>query len=381
MKYIVMECHEGYAVLMDEESRFVKSANLHYNVGQSVTDPILMDDDQRSGSIKMHITRFAAVAACIGVIATAGSMYYARNLKPYSTITISADANIKMEINQKGKVIHIKSDDKDVEALLKDHNVKGKDKLTAANEIIELEKQKGMISSGDTVNVYVDSDTSDDYSSFKNDLENGNSDLNLKVRGLDTPTPPAKDKATIVKPDPPKEQKTPEPPKPAKEQPAAPEPPAPSAITPPEPAQPPAPKTDTPKTETPIPDKKLEQPAPPSDPEPPKTPEKPDENAEKPEIKKPDEAVEPPKPPVHENEAEPLPPEPKKPLSIVEDALIDIQKNEPIKMESLHHAALLPAPEESHEEAAPDAQPPKEEHSPEAHTMTDAPLHHHMPTP
>lgn len=381
MKYIVMECHEGYAVLMDEESRFVKSANLHYNVGQSVTDPILMDDDHRSGNIKMHITRFAAVAACIGVIATAGSMYYARNLKPYSTITISADANIKMEINQKGKVIRIKSDDKNVQELLKDHNVKGKDILTAANEIIELEKEKGIISNGDTVNVYVDSETSDDYGSFKNDLENGNSDLNVKVRGIDPPATAAKEKATIIKPDPPKESKTPEPPKPAKEQAAAPEPPAPSAITPPAPAQPPEQKTDAPKIETPIPDKKHEQPAPPSDPEPPKAPEKPDENAAKTEIKKPDEAVEPPKPPVHDNEAEHLPPEPKKPLSIVEDALIDIEKNKPIKMEGLHHAALLPDPELRNEEAAPDAQPPKEEHSPEAHTMADAPVHPPIPAP
>lgn len=381
MKYIVMECHEGYAVLMDEESRFVKSANLHYNVGQSVTDPILMDDDQRSGRIKMHITRFAAVAACIGVIATAGSMYYARNLKPYSTITISADANIKMEINRKGKVIHINSDDKNVQELLKDYKGKGKDVLTAANEIIELEKEKGMISSGDTVNVYVDSQTSDNYGSFKNDLENSNSDLKVKVRGIDPPAPPAKEKATMITPEPPKEPKTPEPPKPAKEQVNAPEPPAPSVITPPAPVQPPAPKTDTPIAETPIPDKKHEQPAPPSDPEPPKAPEKPDENAAKPEIKKPDEAVEPPKPPVHDNEAEPLPPEPKKPLSVVENALIDIQKNKPIKMEGLHHTALLPAPEENREEEAPDAQPPKEEHSPEAHTLTEAPPLHSIPTP
>ena len=29
MKYIVMECHEAYAILMDEESRFFHAANLH----------------------------------------------------------------------------------------------------------------------------------------------------------------------------------------------------------------------------------------------------------------------------------------------------------------------------------------------------------------
>ena len=29
MSYLVMECHPGYAVLLDEEGRFFKAANLH----------------------------------------------------------------------------------------------------------------------------------------------------------------------------------------------------------------------------------------------------------------------------------------------------------------------------------------------------------------
>ena len=46
MKYLVMECHAGYAVLMDEASRFVRAANLHYEIGQTVTDPVLMTETQ-----------------------------------------------------------------------------------------------------------------------------------------------------------------------------------------------------------------------------------------------------------------------------------------------------------------------------------------------
>ena len=362
MKYIVMECHEGYAILMDEDARFVNAANLHYNVGQSVTDPILMEEEQGKSRIKMYVTRFAAAAACIGILATAGSMYYARNLKPYSTILISSDAKIRMEINQKGKVITIKSDDKEIQEILKEYNGKGKDKLTAANEIIELEKEKGIISSGDTISVYVDSQTSKDYDSFKEDIVSGNSDINVKVRGLDAPAAPAKekdkakDKVTITKPDPPKETKAPEPPKPEKDKVNTPEPPAPNAVTPPAPAEPPATKVETPKPNEPAPDKKVEPPAPPSDPEPPKAPEKPDDNA-KHEIVRPDEL----KPPAH-NEAEPAPPEPKKPLSVVEDAITDIQKSKPLTMEAVHAKALHAAPEPEHEEEAPAPQPEAHAH-------------------
>ena len=42
MKYIVMECHIGYAVVLDEDGRFLKVANRNYQVGQTVTDVIEM---------------------------------------------------------------------------------------------------------------------------------------------------------------------------------------------------------------------------------------------------------------------------------------------------------------------------------------------------
>ena len=45
MSYVVMECHPGYVVLLDEEGRFLKAANLRYEVGQTVYDPVLMKED------------------------------------------------------------------------------------------------------------------------------------------------------------------------------------------------------------------------------------------------------------------------------------------------------------------------------------------------
>ena len=68
MKYMVMECHTGYAVLLDEEGRFWKAADLHYEVGQTVENPLLMKQPQPSG--RRRITRLvsstvAAVAACL----------------------------------------------------------------------------------------------------------------------------------------------------------------------------------------------------------------------------------------------------------------------------------------------------------------------------
>ena len=45
MNYMVMECHPSYVVLLDEEGRFLKAANLHYETGQIVHDPVLMKEE------------------------------------------------------------------------------------------------------------------------------------------------------------------------------------------------------------------------------------------------------------------------------------------------------------------------------------------------
>ena len=51
MSYLVMECHPGYAVVLDEQGRFFKTANLNYEVGQRVEQiiPMRRDEDAAGG--------------------------------------------------------------------------------------------------------------------------------------------------------------------------------------------------------------------------------------------------------------------------------------------------------------------------------------------
>ena len=66
MNYMVMECHPSYAVLLDEEGRFLKAANLHYETGQVVHDPVLMKEEHAKQRNLMRWARsgMAAAAAC-----------------------------------------------------------------------------------------------------------------------------------------------------------------------------------------------------------------------------------------------------------------------------------------------------------------------------
>ena len=65
MKYLVMECHTGYAVLLDEEGRFCRAANPGYEVGQTVEDPVLMrEEKKKTRHAARRISGLVAAAAC-----------------------------------------------------------------------------------------------------------------------------------------------------------------------------------------------------------------------------------------------------------------------------------------------------------------------------
>ncbi len=182
MKYVVMECRSAYAVLMDEESRFVFAANKGYEIGQTVINPVIMSEYKNQGrNITAVIKVLSAAAACVALITGVGYSYYAHNLKTYSVVTITSDSAISMELNKTGKVIRIKSDTDYGKEIIDKTDVKGMDKLTAANEILQTEISDGHISNGDTVDVYVTGSNSADTDSLRTELENELPKLDLKV--------------------------------------------------------------------------------------------------------------------------------------------------------------------------------------------------------
>ena len=52
MKYMVMECHLSYAVVLDENGSFLKVANMRYEVGQTVENVVEMASEVKGLSSK-----------------------------------------------------------------------------------------------------------------------------------------------------------------------------------------------------------------------------------------------------------------------------------------------------------------------------------------
>ena len=157
MSYLVMECHPGYAVLLDEEGRFLKAANLRYEIGQTVYDPVLMKEtpERQRHTVRWISSGIAAIAACFLLFFGIG--YYQNYLQPYSSIYLTINPEVQMDLNRQGTVVGLTGANEDGETLLEGYDGKGKDKVTVADELIDRAIEMGFLSEGGRVSFSIDS--------------------------------------------------------------------------------------------------------------------------------------------------------------------------------------------------------------------------------
>ena len=68
MKYLVMERHESYVIVLDENGRFFKVANMDYAPGQTLTKVVPMEDIKAKRKKRMgFLALFIALIAIVGI--------------------------------------------------------------------------------------------------------------------------------------------------------------------------------------------------------------------------------------------------------------------------------------------------------------------------
>ena len=157
MSYLVMECHPGYAVLLDEEGRFLKAANLRYEIGQTVYDPVLMKEtpERQRHTVRWISSGIAAIAACFLLLF--GFSYYQNYMRLYSSIYLTINPEVRMDLNRQGTVVELTGTNEDGETLLEGYDGKGKDKVTVVDELLDRAIEMGFLSDGGRVSFSVDS--------------------------------------------------------------------------------------------------------------------------------------------------------------------------------------------------------------------------------
>ncbi len=154
MKYIIMECHSSYAVLLDEEGRFLKAANRQYQIGQTVDDPILMKEPGTGKRIKLRaIMGIAAAAACF-LLAFTG--YYRDYMVRDTSICLTINPSVRMELNRKGQVLSVAGVNEDGRKLLEGYQQGSKDRLAVTRELIDRAIHMGYLSAGGKVVLDID---------------------------------------------------------------------------------------------------------------------------------------------------------------------------------------------------------------------------------
>ena len=156
MNYMVMECHPSYAVLLDEEGRFLKAANLHYKTGQIVHDPVLMIEEPAKQRNLMRWARSGMAAAAACFLLLIGFNYYQNNVVSYSSIYLTINPEIQMDLNRKGSVTRLEGINEDGKTLLEGYDGKGKDKITVTDELIDRAIEMGFLSEGGQISFSID---------------------------------------------------------------------------------------------------------------------------------------------------------------------------------------------------------------------------------
>ena len=159
MKYLVMETHPAYAVVLDEEGRFLKAANLRYRVGDTVQKIVELRTPQRKPApLWKPLSGLAGLAACLCLVFFG---YYQPNFAPYGALRIQINPDVELTLSRTDRVLELEGLNPDGEELITGYNFSGKDREDVTGELVERAISMGYLSSGETVSITVSSDDTD----------------------------------------------------------------------------------------------------------------------------------------------------------------------------------------------------------------------------
>lgn len=164
MKYIVMETFTSYAVLLDEEGRFVKAANLNYEVGQTVKNPVLMRDDPpaKSSKVTTFKSKKGVASILVALAAVAFLFVFTRTITQDPSITVASsiylriNPEVRMDLNDDGDVVDIEGINPDGKALVEGYEPQNRDRTTVTTELIERAINMGFLTDGDQITFRID---------------------------------------------------------------------------------------------------------------------------------------------------------------------------------------------------------------------------------
>ena len=155
MSYLVMETHPAYAVVLDEDGRFLKAANLRYQVGDRVQSIVeLRRPKEAHRRLWKPLSGAAGLAACVCLVFFG---WYQPNFAPYGALRIQINPDVELTLSRTDRVLELEGLNADGKDLIAGYDFQGKDREEATEDLMERAIDMGYLSSGDTVAITVTS--------------------------------------------------------------------------------------------------------------------------------------------------------------------------------------------------------------------------------
>ena len=173
MIYLVLEVYPSIAIIVDEEGRFFKAANLGYEVGEKIVDPVIMRPVKKSNPLQL---RKPVIGALIGSAAAILVFFGLRlftqsgfDTVVHATIYMTINPAVRMDINAEDQVIELTGTNQDGRALIRNYDARRKDKLEVTEDLLNRAQSFGFLSEDGEVVILLD--TEDDEAFQKYGLE------------------------------------------------------------------------------------------------------------------------------------------------------------------------------------------------------------------
>ena len=154
-----MEVHPAYAVVLDEEGRFLKAANLRYQVGDTVRDIVeLRHPREKRPALWKPLSGVAGLAACLCLVFFG---YYQPNFTPYGALRIQINPDVELTLSRTDRVLELEGLNEDGQSLIAGYEYSGKDREDVTGELEERAIEMGYLSGGETVSITVTSADAD----------------------------------------------------------------------------------------------------------------------------------------------------------------------------------------------------------------------------
>lgn len=157
MSYLVMECGLSYAVVLDEAGRFLKAANLGYQVGQTL-DHVLLLEEKKQPTLRQRMVPLVAAAACLCLMLLVSVEFF---FLPVGSVRMQINPEVRMEVNRVNQVIGLEGLNQDGNDLIDGYGYRWKSVEEVSDDLADRAMEMGFLTDGGSIGLTAESDDDD----------------------------------------------------------------------------------------------------------------------------------------------------------------------------------------------------------------------------